>query len=148
MLDEKRAYDLLRDGEYGVMSLCSAREGAYGIPFSYVWDGARSIYFHCAPVGRKLDLIREDARASFCVVGRTSVKPGQFTTAYESIVCGGTVSLVADDRERMKALMLLVDKYSPDFRETGAKYAEKSFHRTGVLRLDIETFSGKSKIIR
>lgn len=53
-----------------------------------------------------------------------------------------------DDEERMHALGLLLEKYSPDDREVGMRYAEKSFHRTEVVRLDILGASGKCKVIR
>ena len=45
----------------------------------------------------------------------------------------------------MHALVLLVEKLSPDDVEIGKKYAEKSFHRTEIIRLDITEFSGKTK---
>ena len=49
--------------------------------------------------------------------------------------------------ERMQALRLLLEKYSPDDCVTGMRYAEKSFHRTEILRLEVETVSGKAKRI-
>jgi uncharacterized protein len=50
-------------------------------------------------------------------------------------------------KERMKALELLLDKYSPNDKETGMKYAEKSFSRTEVIRLDVVEWSGKKKVV-
>ena len=49
-LDEKRAFEILKEGEYGVLSMQEENgEGAYGVPLSYVWDRGNSIYIHCAP---------------------------------------------------------------------------------------------------
>lgn len=48
----------------------------------------------------------------------------------------------------MKALLLILDKYSPNNKEIGMKYAEKSFHRTNIIRLDIIEVSGKTKRIK
>ena len=45
----------------------------------------------------------------------------------------------------MKALELLLDKLSPEDKVVGMKYAEKSFHRTEIIRLDIDNWSGKCK---
>jgi len=39
--------DLLRKGEFGILSMCSTENEGYGIPISYVFDNDR-IYFHCA----------------------------------------------------------------------------------------------------
>lgn len=57
LLEEDRAYALLREGEYGVLSMTTPTGGAYGIPLNFVWDRQENIYIHCAPRGRKLDCI-------------------------------------------------------------------------------------------
>ena len=137
LLREEEATTLLRTGEYGVLSMTDETGKAYGIPVNYVWNEADSLYIHCAPQGRK-----------FCIVGRTHVVSNQFTTSYESIVlqCRATTGLPAD--ERMQALQLLLQKYSPNDLTIGLKYAEKSFHRTEIIRLDIEEVSGKCKRVQ
>ena len=73
LLAEDEACELLRTGEYGVLSMvddteCGAR--AYGLPVNYVWDGDKTLYIHCAKEGRKLRCIAQNACVSFCVVGR------------------------------------------------------------------------------
>jgi len=147
LLDESAARDLLRRGEYGVLSLVRPDGTAYGLPISYAWDGAEALYLHCAPEGEKLRCLAHCAALSFCVVGRTQVEPGRFTTAYESIIlaCRASVGLSAD--ERMRALELLLAKYCPDDAVVGRQYAEKSFSRTEIIRLEILRWSGKSKRI-
>lgn len=82
---------------------------------------------------------------SFCVVGKTCPVPEKFTTAYESIVIEGRARVVVSDDERRRALELLVEKYSPDYASVGAAYIEKSFHRTAVIAVDPERWSGKTK---
>ena len=107
LLSEARAYEILKEGEYGVLSMRTEDgEGAYGIPLSYVWDRGNSIYIHCAPVGRKLNCIDACTNVSFCIVGRTKVIPGEFTTAYESIVLRCTAHHSLHEAERMSALSL------------------------------------------
>ena len=44
LLDEKRAFQLLKEGTYGILSMQDENgEGAYGIPVNYVWDHGNSI---------------------------------------------------------------------------------------------------------
>ena len=148
LLNESVAVELLRNGEYGILSMVERlgeEVGGYGVPISYVWDGENSIYFHCAPEGHKLNCLKTNSSASFCIVGQTIIISNKFTTAYESIIIRGGVHMELSSEERMKALMLILDKYSPDFKETGTKYVEKSFHSTNVIRLDINEISGKTK---
>lgn len=144
LLSEIKAVELLKTGEYGVLSMC-CDEAAYGIPLNYAWNGEASIYVHCAPEGRKLRCIDANANVSFCIVGKTHVISNKFTTEYESIVLHCRAHRQLPDDERMRALMLILEKYSPEDLAAGANYAERSFDRTEIIRLDIVEWSGKTK---
>ncbi len=145
LLEEIEAISLLNHGEYGVLSMQAEEGGGYGVPLNYAWDGKMSLYIHCAPEGRKLRCLVLCDQVSFCVVGRTRVAPSRFTTEYESLVIQGTARTGLAEEERKKALELLLEKYSPLDLEKGLAYAEKSFHRTDIIRIDIQSWSGKCK---
>ena len=144
LLEKSEALRLLREGEYGFLSFCDG-DKAYGIPVDYAWDGDTSIFIHCAPEGRKLRILEKNPRVSFCVVGPTRVISRMFTTEYESVVAQGTAFQTETDEEKRLGLELIAGKYSPLDRPIGQKYIEKSFHRTAMIRMDIETLSGKCK---
>lgn len=151
LLTEDEAIYLLRTGEYGVLSMIENTDketGGYGIPLNYVWDGNNSIYFHCAPEGYKLECLKKNPKVSLSVIGHTKVISHKFTTAYESILIRGNVVMNLSEEERRKALILILDKYSPADKEIGLKYIEKSFYRTNIIRLDIVEASGKTKKIK
>jgi nitroimidazol reductase NimA-like FMN-containing flavoprotein (pyridoxamine 5'-phosphate oxidase superfamily) len=145
VLEEKRALELLFQAEYGVLSMVDEKNQPYGIPINFVFDGKDAIYFHCALQGKKLISIDSCQTVSFCVVGNTRVIQNRFTTEYESIVLECTAKRNLSSSEKMKALELILDKYCPDHKDTGLKYAEKSFDRTEIVRLDIKIWSGKCK---
>jgi len=145
LLSEERARELLATAEFGVLSMIDAEGNPYGIPLNFVWDGADSLYVHCAPEGKKLRALAAHPAVSFCIVGQVKLASSKFTTEYESVVLQGQARVGLTAEERMHALELLIDKLSPDFRETGHKYAEKSFHRTEIIRIDVTCFSGKCK---
>ena len=63
---------------------------------------------------------------SFCIVGNVKLLPGKFTTEYESVLLKGVANARLTSGERMAALLRLVDKLSPDFKELGAKFTEFS----------------------
>lgn len=144
LMDEARAWELLRNGEYGVLSMVS-EGGGYGIPVNFVWDGKNSAYIHCAPEGRKLEAIKANNKVSLCIIGNVNLLPGKFTTEYESAIFFGTAHTQLSDEEKMDALHLLIDKLSSDFKEIGDVYAHKSFHRVEIIRIDFTEFSGKRK---
>ena len=146
LMEESRAIELLAHGEYGVLSMV-ADNGGYGIPVNFVWDGDSSVYIHCAPQGRKLQALDANPNVSLCIVGHVNLLPGRFTTEYESVILFGQARRGLSDEEKMKALHLLIDKLSPDFKQIGDKYAHGSFHRVEIIRVDFTEFSGKKKSV-
>ncbi len=147
LLDETAAGELLRRGEYGVLSMQAVEGGGYGVPVSYVWDGGGVIYVHCAPEGRKLRCVEHCAEVSFCVVGPTKVCPAKFTTAYESVLVEARAVRVGDVEEVRHALRLILEKYAPGELDRGLAAVEKSLPRTAILRLEIRRVSAKCKKI-
>lgn len=145
LLDETSALAILNSGEYGILSMIDETGKAYGVPLNYVWDGENYIYIHCATEGRKLRSIDKNPAVSFCVVGKTNVISAKFTTEYESIILECTAKRGLEPEIRMKALLLLVDKYSPGFQSSGKKSAENALKITEIIRLQIVNWSGKRK---
>lgn len=148
LMTEERALELLKGGEYGVLSMVDENGEAYGIPVNYVWNGDETIYIHCAPEGKKLRSIEKNPIVSFCVIGNVNLLPDKFTTEYESIILKGKAYINLSDEEKKNAIGMLIDKLSADFKELGHTYAAKSFHRLEMIRIDFSEYSGKCKHVR
>ena len=142
-ISESEAIEILQKGEFGVLSMCTPDSGGYGIPLNYALKN-KAIYFHCALEGSKLEYLRKNNRVSFCVIGRTNVLPSQFGTMYESAIASGVVTGVEGD-EKHEALMLFLEKYSADYIQEGTEYMIKAFKRVKVIKLSIETITGKAR---
>ena len=139
------AWQLIEDGEYGVLSLAT-EEGPYGIPISYVVRDT-SIYFHSAASGRKITALGFCQKASFVVTGRTApVFTGNFSTYFESAMVHGSLHTVNDPDTKRIVLRLLAAKYLPDHLEHVEQAITHSLSRTLVLCLEPETVSGKAKL--
>lgn len=142
VLPEAEAERILKDGVHGVLSLNGRNGYPHAVPMNYAFE-AGVIWMHAATSGTKLDALREDARASFCVVGPAKVVPDEFTTRYESAIVYGDVAEVSGDDIR-HGLTLLADKYAPGLASEARVYMERYLPATTVLRLDIRQLSGKS----
>ena len=140
-LEDARA--LLMRATYGVLSTVDSDGLPYATPLSYACVDNR-IYFHCAHEGRKLDNIAANPRVAFCVIGDTQTLPREFATRYESAVAFGKAQMVTGDEKRA-ALVLLLEKYSPEFMASGMKYLEGKFAQTTVVRIDIDHLTGKAR---
>ena len=132
---------MLSECEFGVLSTVGNDGQPYGVPLNYAYKD-NCIYFHCALQGHKIDNIDNNPKVSFCAVGDTKVLPSEFSTNYVSAVVFGVASEV-QGAERYKALVLLLEKFSPKFMEEGKKYIEKLDKVTKVIKIDIQHISGK-----
>lgn len=113
LLTNETAEKILREGDFGVLALSGDDDYPYAVPINYaVADG--KIYFHSAKVGHKLDAIRRNEKASFCVVDRREVVAEEFTTYFSSVIAFGRIKLVEDndDPDKLRGLELLANKFS------------------------------------
>lgn len=144
LLDGQATKDILNNATNGVLSLVDSDGEPYGVPISYAYDGDRSIYFHSAVKGHKIECIEADNRCSFCVVAQDLIVPDKFTTYFRSVIVKGRIHAVGSHDEMMKGLLLLCDKYSPGIDPEAE--ISKCIRHVSVLRLDIDSVTGKEAI--
>lgn len=142
-LPETTAKEVLTRSTYGILSMQHYAGRGYGIPLHYVWDGADKIYFHVATTGEKLRHLTHSPDVSFCVVGEERVLPEHFSTAYRSIILQGSILQIKDKKEKIKALHMLLQKYTPQNMERGKHYTAHAVEKTLILQLSICSWCGK-----
>lgn len=147
LLTEARAREIVYEAEYAVLSMIDEDGMPYAIPVNHVWDCSSCIYVHCAPEGTKLKAIAKHPNVCLCIVGEVNLLPSKFTTEYESVVIRGLAKVGLNEEERMRALRLLINKLPPEFKQLGEKYAQASFHRTEIIKIEVSEFSGKCKTV-
>jgi nitroimidazol reductase NimA-like FMN-containing flavoprotein (pyridoxamine 5'-phosphate oxidase superfamily) len=135
--------EILDKGEYGVLATCGENGYAYAVPLSYVYF-KEAIYFHCATEGNKLENIEYNNKVSFCVVGKTKVLPDQFSTEYESAIVFGTACKV-EGEEKKEALLAIIDKYSPEFKDAGLQYIDRAVDKTHLVKIEVDKMTGKAR---
>ena len=143
--------DFLKDGDFGVMAT-----SYQGQPFTntrqYVYDpSANAIYMHGAKTGRTPAVIERNNRVCFSVSRMGRLIPAdeavEVSVEFAGVMVFGRVTMVEDQAEAAHALQLLMDKYFPhlkplvDYRPV----EPKDLKVTAVLRIDIESWSGKQK---
>ena len=144
-LNRPETREILANGRFGVLSMNSGDDYAYGVPFSYVYL-QNSIYLHCALEGKKLRHMRRDNRVSFCVVQEAEPLPDKFSMKYKSAMAFGKIYEVDNDQEKLQGLIALVEKYycdDPEHVARGRVKTANSLDKTAVLRIDIDHLTGK-----
>jgi len=114
-------------------------------PINFAYRDGR-VYFHSAREGEKMDHISSDKRVCFeacqpVAQVKARIHPCDSAYLYRSVIIKGLASIVEDPTERSEAFTSLMDKYQP---EGGfGDYTEKRLGMTAVIRVDIESISGK-----
>ena len=142
-LTQAQCQAILEQGSCGVLALSGDDGYPYAVPLSYLYHQGK-LYFHCAKSGHKLDALRREPKASFCVVAQDQVAPLEYTTLYRSVIVFGRLRGLEDDKEKRAAIEALALKYAP--QDTPAHREEAIQRDWGplcVLELTPEHISGK-----
>lgn len=133
---------ILKQKTHGILALCDEKSFPYTVPLNYVYLNDK-IYFHCANVGRKLDIVRQNNKASFCVINQDTVIPEKFTTAYSSVIVFGTIKEITAENDKQIILEEFIRKFSADYFIEGLEEIKTYIKRTCILELSIEEITGK-----
>ena len=138
--------DVLDRGSSGVLALLGDGGYPYAVPLNYVREGDK-LYFHCAKEGHKIDAVRQEPRASFCVIDQDQVVPEEYTTYFRSAIAFGRVRVLEDEGEVRAAIDLLARRYHPgDSQEHRRETIQKEYSALCMLELTVEHLTGKEAI--
>jgi nitroimidazol reductase NimA-like FMN-containing flavoprotein (pyridoxamine 5'-phosphate oxidase superfamily) len=116
---------------------------AYIVPVNYAYsDGV--IYIHSAHEGRKMSIIRTNSRVSFEMELMHEIVESQipcgWTAKYRSVMGKGTITIDDNPASKKQGLDLIMRKYGATME---LNYDEKALSRMTILKLEIETITGK-----
>lgn len=145
LLLKEETIKILKSCTAGVLGLCGHNEYPYTVPLSYILKDDK-LYFHCAKEGHKIDCIKNNDKVSFCVIEKDEVIQETFTTHFRSAIVFGKARTVDNDNEKIAVMMLLAEKYSPDFLKDAPAAIEKELKNLCVVEIRIEHMTGKAAI--
>jgi len=130
--------------DWAVMATVNSDGSPYCIPLSPAREG-EWLYFHSAVEGHKLDNLKADNRVCISCVGNAVAVPEAYSLAYESAVINGKAQEVTDREERIHALKLICQRYTPESTAGFDAAMEKNFNRTAVWKIHIDHICGKAR---
>ena len=137
----EEARSLLESAEYGILSMAGPDGVPHGIPLNFSLAGD-SIYFHCAPEGKKLVYLN----ANNSVWGQALLDYG-FTDecdyAYTSVHFKGKILLIEDLNEKRHAMEVMVRQLSEKPEAKLATIKLEKLAKTTMGRIDISCMTGK-----
>ena len=130
-LTREECVRILKEEKRGVLSVTGDDGWPYGMPLNHWYceeDGR--LYFHSGMLGHKVDALRRDARASFCVYDRGFVREGEWALNIRSVIVFGRVEFVTDRDELIRIARELSYKFTSD-----EEYIEAEIRRSGPKTL-------------
>lgn len=105
----------------------------------------RTLYFHSAHKGRKIEILKENNRVCFEVDIDTEIGKGEkacdWGMKFQSVIGFGTASFVTDPDEKRQALDVIMAQYAEagdDFR-----YPDANLKATTIIKVVVEQMTGK-----
>jgi hypothetical protein len=138
----KRIDEIIRGCEVCHLGMADGDQ-PYVVPVSFGYDG-RSVYFHSAGEGRKIDVITANPRVCVQFERRVMLLPSEeaacdWSFAFESAIGFGVVEKLRDLTSKGIGLNQIMQHYSGRAWEFDAS----TLARTRVWRVSIEELTGK-----
>ena len=146
--------ELLQSGDICHLSMVDDGK-PYVIPLNYGYieggylEGGTTngaLYFHSAPEGRKLDILRKNPQVCFSIVADhqliEGVKACSWSASYRSVIGTGKAFILTEPAEKDEGLKILMAQYS----DRDYEFSEKDLERVVVIRVEIEEMSGKGSV--
>lgn len=148
--DAQWALEVIDRAPFLTVSMVRPDGTPYGVPVNAVRKGDRTIYFHCADEGEKIDCIMRQPIVSVSAVSKCSPRyeeeKNNFTEYYNSAIGIGRAEKVTDDTEKIEALRLICERFLPKYMNHFEEAIARSLNRTTVIRIILtEPPVGKSK---
>lgn len=155
-MDKDFANSIIDKVHFASLAMINMDRTPYSIPISFVRKD-NMIYIHSALKGTKIEIIKSNPEVSMSFVGDINIpypdeessigiKPSEvFTTEFESAIIFGKANIVEDINEKILALRLLCEKYTPNNMAVFDNAIKDAINYTCVIRIDIRNISGKRK---
>lgn len=130
--------------EAEVIRIAMVDEGnPYLVAMNYAYiDGC--VYMHSAKEGRKIDILKRKNEVAFQTDSGVELVMKEEACScgikYLSVVGTGKAIFIEDKAEKTKALDAIMTKYTG---KTGFEYPEKMLEITMVIKVEIESLTGK-----
>ena len=142
-LSAEECIRILETEKRGVLSVNGDGGYPYGTPMNHWYneeDG--KLYFHCGNGGHRMDALRKDNRASFCVYDEGYRNPGEWALNVKSVIVFGTVEIVNEPDRIVDITTKISHKFTQDDAYIAAEIRQHA-HRTLLLVLTPEHICGK-----
>lgn len=142
-IPEEECRRILKEELRGVLSLIGDGGYPYGMPLNHFYneeDG--KLYFHSGMKGHKIDALKQNPKASYCVMDQGYRNEGEWALNIKSVIVFGQIEIIEDKEVIYDISRRLSYKFTND-----EEYIEKEIKQSGpgtfMFALVPEHISGK-----
>jgi hypothetical protein len=141
--------NILKKADVCRLAMCDDGKVPYIVPmtFGFGKDGSKSLYFHSASDGKKINILKKNNLVCFeADIEHKLLFQGDACSCsmlYQSVIGMGRISFVTDASEKIEALQAIMNHYT---KKSEHVFDEKEVKQTIIMRLDIEEISGKAHV--
>ena len=140
-LPEDKCFAMLRDLKRGVLSVNGDNGYPYGMPLNHYYEDGY-LYFHGGRSGHKIDALKKDCRASYCVYDEGYRNEGEWHLNIKSVIVFGRIEFIDDEEKIIEISRKLSHKFTNDDNYIDEEI-RRSLKGTAMFALKIEHISGK-----
>ena len=139
----EEVHQILRSQKYMTVACCKENN-----PYLFIVNYAfcpeeECLYFHCAPLGKKLEYIASNPKVWGEVIVDRGYVTGQCDYNFRSVHFQGEAEIVQEEKEKKLALELLIDQQEPDPEILKSKLTLEQMDKVTVVKIRIQGLSGK-----
>ena len=114
----------------------------YVVPLNFGYED-NALYFHSAPEGRKINILRKNPEVCFSVVARheivVSERACSWTAEFSSVTGTGKAAILTDRAGKEKGLTVLMSQYSDEKYD----FSDEELDGVVIIRVEIQEMTGK-----
>ena len=142
-LTREECIEILKTEKRGVLSVLGDEGYPYGMPLNHYYNEADGkIYFHSGKLGHKIDALRANEKASFCVLDEGRREAGEWALRFRSVIVFGRVEFV-EDRETVYEISAKLSRKFTDDEAYIADEIRRVGPATCMFALTPEHLTGK-----
>ncbi len=114
-INKEECIELLKNELRGVLSIVLDNDFPYGIPMNHWYDEQTGhIYFHGAKEGQKIDTLKANNKASFCVMNKGYREGNDWPLHIHSVIVFGEIKVIEDETKKIEICTNLCKKFTDD----------------------------------
>jgi nitroimidazol reductase NimA-like FMN-containing flavoprotein (pyridoxamine 5'-phosphate oxidase superfamily) len=143
--DKKAIDEIISRSKVCKLAMCEGNL-PYIVPMCFGFKD-NTLYFHSAPKGKKIEILKKNPNVCFEFEILTQViqsaKACKWGMKYRSVIGFGTAGFVTDDELKRQAFDIIMNQYA----DGSFLYEEASLKSIIIIKVDIHTMTGKQSEI-